>query len=153
LDEPNCWWNTIIFRGLNGSATIFRQPKSVCWNYLNAKIIDILSIQIFTRTTVLIHSLNTKEIANIFSKFWMYNSEIILWTTERYIQRNERICMFCVNNNIRVIEDEYHFIFICPLYQQLRSTFLKGILRDKYFCAYLYLIQSKNKCLNMFTTL
>ena len=153
MDQPNCSWNTIIFRGLNESATIFRQPKSVRWNYLNAKMIYILPIQILTRTTVLIHRKFTKEIANIFSKFWMYNSQIILWTTDRYIQRNERIWMFCVNNNIRVIEDEYHFIFICPLCQQLRSTFLKGILRDKYLCAYLYLIQSKNKCLNMFTTL
>ena len=36
------------------------------------------------------------------------------------LPRNERTCKFC---NF-VIEDEYHFLMSCPLYQDLRNTFL-----------------------------
>ena len=40
----------------------------------------------------------------------------------RYINipRNERKCKFCRS----VIEDEYHFLMSCQLYQDLRKTFL-----------------------------
>ena len=49
----------------------------------------------------------------------------LLRDLEVYCQEVKRISMFCVNNGIRVIEDEYHLIYICPLYQHLRSTFLQ----------------------------
>jgi hypothetical protein len=37
------------------------------------------------------------------------------------IQRNERICQNCNNNQI---ENEYHFLLICPKHQTLRNTYL-----------------------------
>ena len=40
------------------------------------------------------------------------------------IQRNERKCSFC---NLDEVEDEYHFILVCPLYNNLRKTYLKNI--------------------------
>ena len=43
----------------------------------------------------------------------------------RNIQCNDRICSFC---NLDKVEDEYHFILVCPLYNVLRKTYLK-----KYF--------------------
>ena len=57
--------------------------------------------------------------------------------------------MFCVNNGIRVIEDEYHLISICPLYQHLKSIFLQGILRDNSFNAYCYVMSCNNKYVNI----
>ena len=38
------------------------------------------------------------------------------------VSRRNRICTKC---NLRDIEDEYHFIFICPLYNDLRHKFVK----------------------------
>jgi hypothetical protein len=38
------------------------------------------------------------------------------------IARQERLCEFC---NLNEIEDEYHFILICPLYKNLRSMYIK----------------------------
>lgn len=40
----------------------------------------------------------------------------------RNIVRNERICRIC---NSEDIEDEYHFLFICPFYQVLREKRIK----------------------------
>ena len=41
---------------------------------------------------------------------------------------------------IRVIEDDYHLISICPLYQRLRSTFMQDILRDNTFNAFWFVM-------------
>ena len=38
------------------------------------------------------------------------------------VERNERYCIFCQN---RDIEDEYHFVIVCPLYADLRKQFIK----------------------------
>ena len=38
------------------------------------------------------------------------------------IERHNRICTFC---NLNEIEDEYHFILKCPLYNDIRSKYIK----------------------------
>ena len=40
------------------------------------------------------------------------------------IERNQRKCPLCISD----IEDEFHFILICPEYIDLRKTYI-----DKYF--------------------
>ena len=44
--------------------------------------------------------------------------------TGRYsrIDRNERYCLYC---DLHDIEDEYHFVVICPLYTDLRKQYLR----------------------------
>lgn len=36
--------------------------------------------------------------------------------------RNQRVCLICNSGDI---EDEYHFIIVCPVYNQLRSLYIK----------------------------
>ena len=36
--------------------------------------------------------------------------------------RSERYCVYC---NLRDVEDEYHFILICPCYRDLREKYIK----------------------------
>ena len=36
-----------------------------------------------------------------------------------------RLCAFCENNRIVVIEDEYHFLLHCPRYNNIRKKYLK----------------------------
>ena len=36
------------------------------------------------------------------------------------LNREERLCPFCLN---KIIEDEIHFLFTCPLYKHLRNDF------------------------------
>ena len=43
-----------------------------------------------------------------------------------HIDRNERVCKLCNSN---VIENEFHFLLVCPLYRELRKQYLKP-----YFC-------------------
>ena len=42
-------------------------------------------------------------------------------TSPRYIVREERICMHC---NMSKIEDEFHFLLECPLYNCDRLNFV-----------------------------
>ena len=36
--------------------------------------------------------------------------------------RGERVCKKCILNEL---EDEFHFILVCPLYKDLRSLYIK----------------------------
>ena len=55
--------------------------------------------------------------------------------TGRYenIPREQRVCQFC---NMRKVEDEYHFLLVCPNYRDLRRNFFKP-----YFCHWPTLIK------------
>ena len=37
----------------------------------------------------------------------------------------DRLCAFCENNEIVVIEDEYHILLHCPRYNTIRGKYLK----------------------------
>ena len=38
------------------------------------------------------------------------------------IKREDRICKCCTNN---AIEDEYHFLLVCPAYDTVRKNYIK----------------------------
>ena len=44
--------------------------------------------------------------------------------TGRYhhIDRNNRICSLC---NMNILEDEYHFVLMCPFYSTIRDKYIK----------------------------
>ena len=48
--------------------------------------------------------------------------------TGRYnsVPKEERLCIFC---NVRKIEDEFHFLLVCPHFTELRRKYFKN-----YFC-------------------
>ena len=43
--------------------------------------------------------------------------------SKKYIERSQRICRYCLANDINVIEDEAHFIVNCPLYIQKKENY------------------------------
>ena len=47
-------------------------------------------------------------------------------------ERNQRLCKYCQTLNIQCIEDEYHFLLICPLYSELRNKYLGRYFRNDY---------------------
>ena len=45
----------------------------------------------------------------------------------RNINYEERLCILCDTNNI---EDEFHFVIVCPLYEELRQIYLPRIVNS-----------------------
>ena len=43
------------------------------------------------------------------------------------IKAEERYCKFCKSNNNLTVEDEFHFLMICPLYQINRDLMMKQV--------------------------
>ena len=41
------------------------------------------------------------------------------------IDRSLRFCPFCLRRNAYVIEDEFHFFFVCPTYAEIRNIYFK----------------------------
>ena len=55
----------------------------------------------------------------------------------RGVERNERVCPLCTMN---VVEDEYHFRLVCPMYRELRKKYLPS-----FYCRW----PSKNKFIKL----
>ena len=55
----------------------------------------------------------------------------------RGVERNERVCPLCTMN---VVEDEYHFLLVCPMYRELRKKYLPS-----FYCRW----PSKNKFIKL----
>ena len=72
-------------------------------------------------------SISNKKYKIALSKFRLSSHSLSI-ETGRYadISVDERICNFC---NMRKIEDEFHFLLVCPHYTDLRRKYLK-----RYFC-------------------
>ena len=57
--------------------------------------------------------------------------------------------MFCLNYiNVRVIEDEYHFMSVCPLYAHLRATLLPNLVNDNSFNTFCSVMSSDKHSVN-----
>ena len=63
------------------------------------------------------------KLTNILCKFRCSTHKLLI-ESGRYnnIDRASRICKNC---NMNVIEDEYHFLLVCPTYRDLRKIYLK----------------------------
>ena len=49
------------------------------------------------------------------------------------IPKNERFCKFCLKINLYCVEDEYHFICNCSLYNTLRIEYLQSVDLKNYY--------------------
>ena len=60
---------------------------------------------------------------NMFCKF-RCSSHNLMVEKGRFddIERRNRLCEFC---NMNCIEDEFHFLLVCPLYRDLRKKYFK----------------------------
>ena len=47
------------------------------------------------------------------------NHHLAIETQRGKTVREHRFCKFCLNLNIREIEDEFHFLMVCPLYEHI----------------------------------
>ena len=41
------------------------------------------------------------------------------------VEREYRFCQFCLQRNVYVVEDEFHFFLLCPMYDTLRNMYFK----------------------------
>ena len=67
---------------------------------------------------------------------------------ERYrgvLDPSQRLCNYCAQNNVTVIEDEYHFLLICPLYNHIRSQFPKLSTVHQNYHMFISIMQSSDE--------
>ena len=95
-----CWFSDIILSSKLCSYSSFK------FSYIHESYLDAAKVRKFRRA---IASLRTSSHKLEVERSRHFN-----------LPRNERTGKFC---NL-VIKDEYHFLILCPLYQDLRKTFL-----------------------------
>ena len=67
--------------------------------------------------------LNSKE-RNVLCRFRCSGHSLMIEKGRHLnIERSLRLCQFCNSN---VIEDEYHFVLVCPFYRDLRRKYFKN---------------------------
>ena len=92
---------------------IMTTPKGIMYKHL----VNEFKLQNYLRKPLDVRSL--KEITNIRICTHKLNLE---FGRHRNVERSERKCKLC---NLNEIEDEYHFILQCPLYNDIRMKFIK----------------------------
>ena len=68
----------------------------------------------------------TTNIPYLFSSLYTFrcsNHHLAIETQRGKTVREHRLCKFCLNLNIREIEDEFHFLMVCPLYEHIRHCY------------------------------
>ena len=81
-----------------------------------------------------------KAYRNVLSQFRCVSHNLAIETGRHgpvNVERSRRLCKYC---NLQDIEDEYHFLLICPLYRELRS---------KYIDSYYWKSPSMYKCISL----
>jgi hypothetical protein len=102
-------WNTDIDK--SSSLTLYRELKTE-----------------FNISDYLINMHNVK-LRNTIAKMRLSSHQLNIETGRHSnIARQERKCRVCNTNDI---EDEYHFILICPQYELLRKTYIKRCYYNK----------------------
>ena len=59
-------------------------------------------------------------------------------------RRDERYCKFCLTRNQMFVEDEYHVIFECLLYNDLRHTYIEDNTIPRNLFTFCSLLSSEN---------
>ena len=66
---------------------------------------------------------------NVLAKFRLGVSQINSHRYKFSKDNNLKLCSFCVR---QYCEDEYHILFTCPVYEDLRKEYFKSIIPDSY---------------------
>ena len=88
--------------------------SSKCNLYIN--LVDTHSLQFYLRKCI------PSNYKRLISKFRLSSHNLAI-ETGRYnnISMNDRLCKFCNTD----IEDEFHFVLICPNYSEIRKKYIK----------------------------
>ena len=67
-------------------------------------------------------TLHNRKFRNAFSKLRLSSHQLAIETGRHTgIERQNRKCTLCTKDDI---EDEFHFVLICPLYRSLRNQYI-----------------------------
>ena len=73
--------------------------------------------------------LENRKNRNVIAKLRLSSHKLFVETgRHRQIPRQDRTCILC---NIDDVEDEYHFILICPFYNTIRNTHIPRYFRTR----------------------
>ena len=86
---------------------------------------------------------NKKKYRKALSKIRLSSHDLNIKTgRHRHIERSERKCLVCDTNDI---EDEFHFILTCPLYENIRKVYIKMYFyRNPSMYKFIQLLKNEN---------
>lgn len=95
---------------------INESPKSL--HYKHFKLI----LEMESYLTVDLPYVNRKVLAN-----FRCSSHSLMIEKGRHqnIERQYRVCQLCLKRNVYVVEDEFHFFYVCPFYNEMRQIYFK----------------------------
>ena len=89
-----------------------------------SQIKEILEIETYLSCATLKHH------RTALSKFRCSNHKLAIERLRGTVDQEFRFCKYCVNNGQNVIEDEYHLLAVCPLYNVVRNVYLSNHLHQ-----------------------
>ena len=145
-DSHNIFWLTKLKKLLeqNGFAEVWMFPDSVNVKVfipvLKARLIDTFIVEmrngLNTSTSMVLYreldqtfeispyliNLNSRKHRNSLAKLRLSSHQLFIETGRHTgVDRHNRKCFLCTKDEL---EDEFHFVCICPLYQELRAQYI-----------------------------
>ena len=78
------------------------------------------------------------------SRFRCVNHNLAIEKMRSTHSREDRICKFCYTNfGSYVVEDDFHFVLLCPLYNHIRSHYIQKYFSHPSPATFISLIASK----------
>ena len=79
------------------------------------------------------------------SRFRCVNHNLAIEKMRSTHSREDRICKFCYTNfGSYVVEDDFHFVLLCPLYNHIRSHYIQKYFSHPSPATFISLISSKS---------
>ena len=119
---------------------LFKQRLSDCctqeWHAdvtLSSRLSTYCTFKSLLEPEKYLYCINIRKYCVALAKFRCSNHKLqIEIGRHKNIETIDRICKFCSNQSTKVIEDEFHFMCVCPLYAEFRLRFLdKTIINNK----------------------
>ena len=92
--------------------------------------------------------LHSKKLRNALSKLCLSSRRLAVETGRHTgVERQNRKCIFCVTDDL---EDEYHFVLICPRYNNLRTLPIRqDYYRNPSMLKFIQLLKTSGKVLKL----
>ena len=68
---------------------------------------------------------------NVLIYYYSKYGNILIYIFSKLFQKEQRFCTLC---NSQYIEDEFHLLFVCPIYGYIRNGYYLPLSNVSYIC-------------------
>ncbi len=111
-----------------------------------SKLTTYCTFKTLLDSEIYLHCISFYQYRRALAKLRCSSHRLAIGRLRGVVDRPGRVCKYCLNlKNCSFIEDEYHFIIKCPLYETIRQTYISQYCIDRSPVNFVYILSSKSE--------